>query len=102
NQRKSPRDNPHGGQKIDFAPHAAERFKTRTQVERVNARLKDEFGARWLRVRGPAKVTAHLMLAVLALTADQLLRLVTWPLAAVARGLDGPAARACACPSVAR
>ncbi|EQD74244.1 transposase, IS4 family protein, partial [mine drainage metagenome] len=76
-QRKSPRDNPRGGQKIDFAPHAAERFKTRTQVERVNARLKDEFGARWLRVRGPAKVTAHLMLAVLALTADQLLRLVT-------------------------
>ncbi|EQD74203.1 transposase, IS4 family protein, partial [mine drainage metagenome] len=64
NQRKSPRDNPHGGQKIDFAPHAAERFKTRTQVELVNARLKDEFGARWLRVRGPAKVTAHLMLAV--------------------------------------
>ena len=69
--------NPRGGQKIDFAPHAAERFKTRTQVERVNARLKDEFGARWVRVRGPAKVTAHLMLAVLALTADQLLRLVT-------------------------
>lgn len=69
--------NPRGGQKVDFAPHAAERFKTRTQVERVNARLKDEFGARWLRVRGPAKVTAHLMLAVLALTADQLLRLVT-------------------------
>lgn len=76
-QRKSPRDNPRGGQKIDFAPHEAERFKTRTQVERVNARLKDEFGARWVRVRGPAKVTAHLMLAVLALTADQLLRLVT-------------------------
>ena len=69
--------NPRGGQKIDFAPHEAERFKTRTQVERVNARLKDEFGARWVRVRGPAKVTAHLMLAVLALTADQLLRLVT-------------------------
>jgi len=69
--------NPRGGQKIDFAPHAAERFKIRTQVERVNARLKDEFGARWLRVRGPVKVTAHLMLAVLALTADQLLRLVT-------------------------
>lgn len=49
--------NPRGRQKIDFATHAAERFKTRTQVERVNARLKDEFGARWLRVRGPAKVT---------------------------------------------
>ena len=29
-----------------------------------------------IRVRGPAKVLAHLMSAVLALTADQLLRLV--------------------------
>lgn len=69
--------NPRGGQKIDFAPHEAERFKARTLVERVNARLKDEFGARWLRVRGHLKVTAHLMFAVLVLTADQLLRLVT-------------------------
>jgi len=37
------------------------------------------------------------MLAVLVLAADQLLRLVTWPLAAAWRR-DGPAARACACP----
>jgi hypothetical protein len=38
--------------------------------------MKDEFGARHLRVRGPAKVMAHLMFGVLALTADQLLRLL--------------------------
>ena len=44
-------------------------------VERVNARLKDEFGARTVRVRGAVKVMAHLMFGVLALTADQLLRL---------------------------
>jgi hypothetical protein len=45
-------------------------------VERINGRLKDEFGARDIRVRGPQKVMAHLMFGVLALTADQLLRLV--------------------------
>ena len=44
-------------------------------VERVFGRLKDEFGARQIRVRGPEKVMAHLMFGVLALTVDQLLRL---------------------------
>ena len=52
-----------------------DRFKERTMSERVNARLKDEFGASHLRVRGAAKVMAHLMFGVLALTVDQLLRL---------------------------
>ena len=52
-----------------------ERFKERTMIERVNARLKDEFGANHLRVRGAAKVMAHLMFGVLVLTVDQWLRL---------------------------
>jgi hypothetical protein len=52
-----------------------ERFKERTMVERVNARLKDEFGAKQLRVRGAVKVMAHLMFGVLALTVDQWRRL---------------------------
>jgi hypothetical protein len=69
--------NPRKGEKIEFAPHEAKRFNIRTQVERVNARLKDEFGASFVRVRGHAKVTTHLMLGVLVLTADQLLRLLT-------------------------
>jgi len=51
------------------------RYRERTMVERVHARLKDEFGGRHLRVRGPAKAMAHLMFGVLALTVDQLLRL---------------------------
>lgn len=54
-----------------------ERYKERTMVERVNGRLKDEFGARCVRVRGASKVMAHLMFGVLALTVDQILRLVT-------------------------
>ena len=49
--------------------------KTRTMRERVNARLKDEFGASHIRVRGAVKVMAHLMFGVLALTVDQWLRI---------------------------
>jgi len=53
-----------------------ERYKERTMSERVNARLKDEFGARSVRVRGAAKVMAHLMFGVLVLTVDQIQRLL--------------------------
>lgn len=52
-----------------------ERYKERTMIERINGRLKDEFGACFVRVRGAVKVMTHLMFGVLALTADQLLRL---------------------------
>lgn len=64
-----------GGEKPGMAPHQQVRYGERTTIERVYARLKDEFGARVVRVRGNAKVMAHLMFGVLALTADQLLRL---------------------------
>ena len=53
-----------------------DRFRERTMVERLYGRLKDEFGAREVRVRGARKVMAHLMFGVLALTADQILKLV--------------------------
>ena len=53
-----------------------ERYKERTMVERVNGRLKDEFGGRYVRVRGATKVMAHLMFGVLALTVDQIRRLI--------------------------
>ena len=55
-----------------------ERFKQRTMIERVNARLKDEFGASQIRVRGAVKVMAHLMFGVLALTVDQWLRMIDY------------------------
>jgi len=55
-----------------LAPHEQIRFRERTTVERAYARLKDEFGGRFVRVRGHAKVMAHLMFGVLVLTADQL------------------------------
>jgi hypothetical protein len=60
-----------------FLPHEAQRYKERSTAERVNARLKDEFGAMMIRVRGHAKVMTHLMFGVIALTVDQLMRFVT-------------------------
>ena len=53
----------------------ARRYRERSTVERVNGRLKDEFGGRHLRVRGPGKVMCHLMFGILALTVEQLMRL---------------------------
>lgn len=53
------------------------RYNERTTAERTNARLKDEFGANKLRVRGHAKAACHLMFGVLVLAADQLMKLAT-------------------------
>lgn len=61
---------------INFKSPAAIRYNERSNVERVNGRLKDEFGGKMVRVRGEAKAMTHLMFGILALTADQLLRLV--------------------------
>jgi hypothetical protein len=63
--------------KREFAPHEAQRFKERTAVERFFGRLKDEFGGRMIRVRGGPKVMTSLMFGVLALAADEILRLVS-------------------------
>jgi hypothetical protein len=53
------------------------RYRERTTVEQVNAPLKDEFGGRTIRVRGNTKVMCHLMFGMVALAADQILRLIT-------------------------
>ena len=55
------------------------RYRGRSAVERTNARLKDEFGGRHVRVRGHLKVLGHLMFGLLALTVDQLMRLAMPP-----------------------
>ena len=55
---------------------ASLRYNERSTVERVNGRLKDEFGGRHVRVKGAAKVMSHLMFGILTLTIDQLMRLV--------------------------
>jgi hypothetical protein len=53
------------------------RYNARSTAERANSRLKDEFGACKVRVRGHAKVACHLLFGVLTLAADQLIQLVT-------------------------
>ena len=69
--------NPRKGGKIEFTPSEAHRYKERSQAERIHARLKDDYGGRHVRVRGNAKVMSHLMFGMLALTAEQLMRLLT-------------------------
>ena len=59
---------------VNIPDPKAIRYSNRSTVERVNARLKDEFGGRHVRVRGHAKVFAHIMFGVLALAIDQLQR----------------------------
>lgn len=53
------------------------RYNKRSSAERVNSNLKDNFGGRTVRVRGHEKVFCHLMFGILALTAQQLLHLIT-------------------------
>ena len=56
------------------------RYVVRSGSERINGRLKDEFGGRHVRVRGYDKVLAHLMFGMTVLTASQLMRLIVPPI----------------------
>ena len=56
------------------------RYVERSGSERINGRLKDEFGGRHVRVRGYDKVLAHLMFGMTVLTASQLMRLIVPPI----------------------
>ena len=70
-------DNPRrSGKKKEMEPAKKIRFRERTTVERSFGRLKEEFGGTKVKVRGNAKVMAHLMFGVLVLSADQLLKFI--------------------------
>jgi len=60
-----------------FSPHEAERYKERSAAERVNSNLKDNYGARMIRVRGNKKVFAELMFGLLVIAVEQTLRLLS-------------------------
>lgn len=64
------------GKKHPMDAETARVYNGRSVAERANSQLKDNFGGRTVRVRGSAKVSAHLWFGILALTASQLLRLV--------------------------
>jgi hypothetical protein len=61
---------------INQKDHKAIRYNERSTVERVNGRLKDEFGGRVVRVKGNKKVMCHLMFGIVALTVDQLMKFI--------------------------
>lgn len=52
----------------------AVRYNERSTAERCNTRMKDDYNARSIRVRGHAKVTTHLMMGVIAVSVDVCLR----------------------------
>ena len=68
--------NPRRGEKVDFSPAEAVRYRERTAVERVNSHLHDEHGGRHVRVRGAIKVAAHLAFGLVAIAAEQMLKLL--------------------------
>ena len=45
-------------------------------VERVNSDLKDNYGARHVRVKGHWKVLCHLMFGIIAITVKQLFNML--------------------------
>ena len=61
--------NPRGGAALPMDPAQARRYQQRTASERVNGRLKEEFGGRTVRVKGAVKVMCHLMFGVLVIAA---------------------------------
>jgi hypothetical protein len=64
-------------QRLGFKLAEEVRYNQRSASERANGSLKDNFGGRTVRVRGHDKVMCHLMFGILALTVDQIIRLVT-------------------------
>lgn len=68
--------NARSGEKIPMDPARIERFKQRSTAERGNSDLKDNYGGRFVYVRGAAKVMAHLSFGLIALAAARLFGMV--------------------------
>ena len=69
-------DNPGRGAKREFSPAETVRYRERSGVERVNSHLHEEHGGRHVRVRGPAKVAAHLAFGLVVIAAEQMLKML--------------------------
>jgi len=69
--------NPRRGEKRQFTPSEAVRYRQRSSAERVNSHLHDNHGGRHVRVRGGVKVAAHLSFGLLVIAAEQLLKLLS-------------------------
>ena len=60
-----------------LSPAEARRYNERAVAERTNSGLKCSFGGEDVMVRGAAKVKLHLMFGLIALFADQLMKLTS-------------------------
>jgi len=52
------------------------RYNERSTVERVNGRIKNDFGARMVRIQSHTRVMTHLMFGIVVLTVKQLKRVI--------------------------
>ncbi len=68
--------NPRRGDAVELTPAEKVRYRERSTVERGNSELKDNYGARHIRVKGHAKVMCHLMFGVIAITVKQLFNML--------------------------
>jgi hypothetical protein len=68
---RSPKD------KRKFEDFEKERYKERSGAERANSNLKDNLGARTIRVRGHEKIFTHLCFGLLIMAVEQTVRLLT-------------------------
>jgi hypothetical protein len=68
--RRSPKD------ERKFEDFEKERYKERSGAERANSNLKDNLGARTIRVRGHEKVFSHLCLGLVVMAIEQTVRLL--------------------------
>ena len=68
--------NPRRGETLELPPDRKIRYRERSAVERVNSDLKDNYGARHVRVKGHWKVLCHLMFGVIAITVKQLFNML--------------------------
>lgn len=64
------------GEKIELTPAKKIRYRERSTVERGNSDLKDNYGARHVRVKGHWKVLCHIMFGVIAITVKQLFNML--------------------------
>jgi hypothetical protein len=68
--------NPRKGEKREFPPAQALRYRERSAAERVFSHLHENHGGKHVRVRGAVKVAAHLSFGLLVIAAEQLLKLL--------------------------
>lgn len=64
------------GSTVELTPSEKIRYRERSTVERGNSDLKDNYGARHIRVKGHEKVMSHLMFGVIAITVKQLFNML--------------------------